>query len=248
MTAFLSVRHLSKSYSGVQALQGVDMDVNEGEVLGLVGPNGSGKTTLFNCLTGFARPNSGRIFWRGEEITSLAPDQIARRGVVRTFQQKMVFPKTTVRENLEMAWQGHHSAGNHRAFDGCDDIVRFLGLGGVEHALAGDIPFGFARKLGVGLALAAHPRLLLLDEPAAGLNVEETRELGNLIRNIATELGVTVWVIEHDMALIMSISQRIIVLHAGRKIAEGKPDEIANDPDVVAVYLGEKFAKSRSRQ
>jgi len=248
MNAFLSVRHLSKSYSGVQALQGVDMNVNEGEVLGLVGPNGSGKTTLFNCLTGFARPNSGRILWRGDDITSLAPDQIARRGVVRTFQQKMVFPKTTVRENLEMAWQRRRSAGNHRAFDGCDDIVRFLGLAAVEHALAGDIPFGFARKLGVGLALAAHPRLLLLDEPAAGLNVEETRELGNLIRSIATELGVTVWVIEHDMALIMSISQRIIVLHAGRKIAEGKPDEIANDPDVVAVYLGEKFAKSRSGQ
>jgi len=246
MDAFLSVRHLSKSYSGVQALQGVDMDVFEGEVLGLVGPNGSGKTTLFNCLTGFARPNSGNIVWRGDDITSLAPDQIARRGVVRTFQQTMVFPKTTVRENLEMAWQSRRTDGNHQAFGGCDDIVRFLGLTAVEHTLAADIPFGFARKLGVGLALAARPRLLLLDEPAAGLNVEETRELGSLIRSIARDLGVTIWVIEHDMELIMSISQRIIVLHAGRKIAEGEPREIADNPDVITVYLGEKFAKSRS--
>jgi ABC-type branched-subunit amino acid transport system ATPase component len=248
MAAFLTVRHLSKSYSGVQALQGVDMDVNEGELLGLVGPNGSGKTTLFNCLTGFARPNGGRILWRGVDITSLAPDQIARRGLVRTFQQKMVFPHTTVRENLEMAWQGQRTDGNHQAFGGCDEILRFLGLTAEQDTLAADIPFGFARKLGVGLALAAHPRLLLLDEPAAGLNVEETRELGNLIRSITSELGVTVWVIEHDMALIMSISKRIIVLHAGRKIAEGRPEEIANDPDVITVYLGEKFAKSRSAQ
>ena len=128
MVAFLTVRHLSKSYSGVQALEGVDIDVHEGEVLGLVGPNGSGKTTLFNCLTGFARPNSGRILWRGDDITSLAPDQIARRGLVRTFQQTMVFTKTTVRENVEMAWQWRRSDGNHQAFDCCDDILGFLGL------------------------------------------------------------------------------------------------------------------------
>jgi len=244
--ALLRVEELGKSYNAVRALEDVDIQVQRGEVLGLVGPNGSGKTTLFSCVTGFVRPSSGRIYWEGKEITTLAPDQIARRGVIRTFQQKMVFPRTSVRENLEMAWRPRRD-GMREAFTCCEDIISFLGLDDMEDKLATDIPFGSARKLGVGLALAACPTLLLLDEPAAGLNTEESRDLGELIRKI-TGLGVTVWVIEHDMALVMSISDRITVLDAGRKIAEGKPADIANNPDVIAVYLGEKFAKSRQAQ
>jgi len=242
----LRVEELGKSFNAVRAIDDVDVQVNQGEVLGLVGPNGSGKTTLFSCVTGFVRPTSGRVHWQGKEITNLAPDQIARRGVIRTFQQKMVFPRATVRENLTMAW-GNRRTSERASFTSCDDLVSFLALDEFEDKLATDIPFGSARKLGMGLALAAGPKLLLLDEPAAGLNTEESRELAELIRRI-TVLGITVWVIEHDMSLVMSVSDRITVLDAGRKIAEGKPSDIANDPAVICVYLGEKFAKSQSAQ
>lgn len=242
MNAVLQVQKLSKSFSGVQALENLDVEVRQGEVLGLVGPNGSGKTTLFNCVTGFTRPTAGGILWQGWDITRLAPDQIARLGIVRTFQQKMVFPRATVRENLEMAGHGRRRDGSNHAFNGCSDLLEFLDLSQMEENLAREIPFGSARKLGLGLALAACPQLLLLDEPAAGLNQDESRELGELIGKI-TDLGITVWVIEHDMPLLMSICQRVVVLDAGQKIAEGKPAEIARDPAVISVYLGEKFAR-----
>ena len=247
MAPLLEIEDLAKSYSGVRALDGFDGEVHEGEILGLVGPNGSGKTTLFSCITGFVRATGGRIVWRGREISGLAPDQIARLGVVRTFQQKMVFPNATVRENLLMAWQrrGVGKNGVRHAFAKCDDLLRFLGLDAFAERMATDIPFGSARKLGVGLSLAANPKLLLLDEPAAGLNQEETNELGGLVRGIR-ELGITVWVIEHDMSLIMSICERLIVLHVGRKIAEGKPAAVAAEPEVVSVFLGERFAQRRT--
>lgn len=242
MTAVLSVQQLSKSFTGVHALEDLDVDVQEGEILGLVGPNGSGKTTLFNCVTGFVRPTAGGILWQGTDITRLATDQIARLGVVRTFQQKMVFPRATVRENLEMARHGRRVGDTEAALNSCDELLQFLGLAQMEEKPATDIPFGSARRLGLGLALAACPQLLLLDEPAAGLNQDESHELGVLIGRIAG-LGITVWVIEHDMPLLMSICERMVVLDAGRKIAEGKPAEIANDPAVISVYLGEKFAR-----
>jgi ABC-type branched-subunit amino acid transport system ATPase component len=246
VSAFLTVERLSKSYSGVRALESVDLEVHEGEIVGLVGPNGSGKTTLFNCVTGFAKATSGRVTWCGVDVSRLAPDQIARLGVVRTFQQKMVFPKVAVRENLEIGWRAG-GARENTAFAGCDDLLDFLGLTQMGEMLAADIPFGSARKLGLGIALAARPRLLLLDEPAAGLNQEESRELGQLIAQIASELRVTICVIEHDMPLVMAICQRVIVLHAGRKIVEGPPAEVAEHPDVISVYLGEKFAQRRKR-
>jgi len=245
MPALLQVEELSKSFTGVRALEDVDVEVHEGEILGLVGPNGSGKTTVFNCVTGFVRPTGGRVFWQGRDISGLAPDQIARMGIVRTFQQKMVFPRATVRENVAMANQVRRSSSASQTFRDCGALLQFLGLGPMEEQLAGDIPFGSARKLGLGLALAASPQLLLLDEPAAGLNPDETDDLANLIRKI-TDLGITVWVIEHDMHFLMSIAERIVVLHAGRKIAEGRPVEIANHPDVISVYLGEKFAQRRA--
>ena len=242
MAAVLTVEGLAKSFSGVRALDGVDVEVHEGEILGLVGPNGSGKTTLFNCVTGFVRPTAGTVLWKGRNITQLAPDQIARLGVVRTFQQKMVFPRATVRENVEMAWRGKRGGVAGQQFKSCDDLLDFLGLAHLKDRLATDIPFGSARNLGLGLALAANPRLLLLDEPAGGLNQDEGQELADLIVKIG-ELGITVWVIEHDMPFIMSLCERIIVLHVGKRIAEGRPAEIANDRNVISVFLGEKFAK-----
>ncbi len=242
MAAVLTVERLAKSFAGVRALDGVDVEVYEGEILGLVGPNGSGKTTLFNCVTGFVRPTAGTVFWKGRNITQLAPDQIARLGVVRTFQQKMVFPRATVRENLVMAWRGERSGDTGQQFKSCDDILDFLGLAHLRDRLATDIPFGSARNLGLGLALAANPRLLLLDEPAGGLNQDEGQELADLIGRVR-ELGITVWVIEHDMPFIMSLCERIIVLHVGKRIAEGRPAEVANDPNVISVFLGEKFAQ-----
>lgn len=242
MAAVLTVEGLAKSFAGVRALDGVDVEVQEGEILGLVGPNGSGKTTLFNCVTGFVRPTGGTVVWEGRNITHLAPDQIARLGVVRTFQQKMVFPRATVRENLVMAWRGQRSGDAGQRFKSCDDLLDFLGLAHLETRLATDIPFGSARNLGLGLALAANPRLLLLDEPAGGLNQDEGQELAELIGKVR-ELGITVWVIEHDMPFIMSLCERIIVLHVGKRIAEGRPAEIANDRNVISVFLGEKFAQ-----
>ena len=242
MVAVLTIEGLAKSFAGVRALDGVDVEVHEGEILGLVGPNGSGKTTLFNCVTGFVRPTAGTVLWKGRNITQLAPDQIARLGVVRTFQQKMVFPRATVRENVEMAWRGKRGGDTGQQFKSCDDLLDFLGLAHLKDRLATDIPFGSARNLGLGLALAANPRLLLLDEPAGGLNQDEGQELADLISKVK-ELGITVWVIEHDMPFIMSLCERIIVLHVGKRIAEGRPAEVANDPDVISVFLGEKFAK-----
>ncbi|MGB2695064.1 MAG: ABC transporter ATP-binding protein [Dehalococcoidia bacterium] len=246
MAPVLEVERLAKSFTGVRALDGVDLEVERGEILGLVGPNGSGKTTLFNCITSYVRPTSGRVVWEGEEITGLAFDQVARRGVVRTFQQRMLFPRVTVRENLLMAWRhrGRRDISTRSLFGNCDDLLEFLALASVHGRLAADIPFGLARNLGVGLALASNPRLLLLDEPAAGLTDEESQHLVSLIRKIR-DLGVTVWVIEHNMPLIMSACDRVVVLHAGQKIAEGKPAEVANNKEVIAVYLGEKFARDQ---
>jgi len=244
MATLLGVEGLSKSFSGVRALEGVDVAAQEGEILGIVGPNGSGKTTLFNCITGFIRPSGGRVYWRGRDITQLAPDQIARLGIVRTFQQKMVFPNVTVRENLLMAWRSpDRSNGASSAPCGsCDELLEFLGLVEMDDRLASDLPFGSARKLGLGLALAAQPQLILLDEPAAGLSTEESQELARLIGRIR-EFGTSIWVIEHDIPFVMSLCARVVVLHAGRKIAEGEPAGVASDPSVISVFLGEKFAR-----
>jgi branched-chain amino acid transport system ATP-binding protein len=212
-------------------------------VVGLIGPNGSGKTTLVSVISGFIKPSSGTVMWRGREITGLAAYRVARLGVVRTFQHAATFPRLGVRENLEIALE---AAG--RPKDGLDEL---LGTGESSHygslpkfldQQAGELPFGIARLLGIAMAMARKPSLILLDEPAAGLNEQESELLGRAILAIAAG-STSVVMIDHDMAFLLPLCQRVVVLDAGTLIADGGPDEVRNDTRVIETYLGHGVAK-----
>jgi branched-chain amino acid transport system ATP-binding protein len=231
----LEISGLRKTFGGVVALDGVDLSIDPEEILGIVGPNGSGKTTLFNVVTGALKPTAGSVHWRGEDISGLPAHKIARRGLVRTFQQAMSFPALSVRENILIAHE--HGAGADRKGMSTSEILRFVGLEGRENEIAGSMPFGNLRRLGLALALAARPILLLLDEPAAGLNDSETEQLAEIILQLPGR-GIGICLIDHDMNLIASICRRLVVLDFGTKIAEGPPGEVLNDKKVVEVYLG----------
>ena len=231
----LEISGLRKTFGGVVALDGVDLSIDPEEILGIVGPNGSGKTTLFNVVTGALKPTAGSVHWRGEDISGLPAHKIARKGLLRTFQQAMSFPALSVRENILIAHE--HGAGADRKGMSTSEILRFVGLEGRENEIAGSMPFGNLRRLGLALALAARPILLLLDEPAAGLNDSETEQLAEIILQLPGR-GVGVCLIDHDMNLIASICRRLVVLDFGTKIAEGPPGEVLNDKKVVEVYLG----------
>jgi branched-chain amino acid transport system ATP-binding protein len=231
----LEISGLRKTFGGVVALDGVDLSIDPEEILGIVGPNGSGKTTLFNVVTGALKPTAGSVHWRGEDISGLPAHKIARKGLVRTFQQAMSFPALSVRENILIAHE--HGAGADRKGMSTSEILRFVGLEGRENEIAGSMPFGNLRRLGLALALAARPILLLLDEPAAGLNDSETERLAEIILQLPGR-GIGICLIDHDMNLIASICRRLVVLDFGTKIAEGPPGEVLNDKKVVEVYLG----------
>ena len=235
----LEITGLHKSFGGVAALAGVDLAVGLDEILGIVGPNGSGKTTLFNVIAGVFPPTAGRVRWRGEDITGRPAHAIARKGLVRTFQQAMSFPGLSARENVRIA--SEHGRGRSgapsRRWRSADAILDFVGLGPDAGRLAGSLPFGSLRRLGLAVALAAEPSLLLLDEPGAGLSDSETEELAALIAGLPAH-GLGVCLIDHDMSLMASLCQRLVVLDFGTKIAEGRPDEVLNDPKVVEVYIG----------
>jgi branched-chain amino acid transport system ATP-binding protein len=231
----LEISGLRKTFGGVVALDGVDLSIDPDEILGIVGPNGSGKTTLFNVVTGALKPTAGSVHWRGEDISGLPAHKIARKGLVRTFQQAMSFPALSVRENILIAHE--HGAGADRKGMSTSEILRFVGLEGRENEIAGSMPFGNLRRLGLALALAARPILLLLDEPAAGLNDSETEQLAEIILQLPGR-GIGICLIDHDMNLIASICRRLVVLDFGTKIAEGPPGEVLNDKKVVEVYLG----------
>jgi branched-chain amino acid transport system ATP-binding protein len=231
----LEISGLRKTFGGVVALDGVDLSIDPGEILGIVGPNGSGKTTLFNVVTGALKPTAGSVHWRGEDISGLPAHKIARLGLVRTFQQAMSFPALSVRENILIAHE--HGAAADRKGMSTSEILRFVGLEGRENEIAGSMPFGNLRRLGLALALAARPILLLLDEPAAGLNDSETEQLAEIILQLPGR-GIGICLIDHDMNLIASICRRLVVLDFGTKIAEGPPDQVLNDKKVVEVYLG----------
>jgi branched-chain amino acid transport system ATP-binding protein len=249
--ALLSVQNLSRRFGGLLANDDISFDVPAGMLFALIGPNGAGKTTLFNMISGVLAPTAGRIRFDGADITGLPPHRIAGRGLIRTFQLVQLFRDLTVAENVEVGFHGMTRGGpgaailrlgwmrtqEARVRRDARELLAFVGLGKVADANASELPYGQQRLLEVARALAAGPRLLLLDEPAAGLNAQETEALADTIRRIR-DRGITVLLIEHDMSLVMRIAERIVVLDFGRRIAEGTPDEVKAHPDVIAAYLG----------
>jgi branched-chain amino acid transport system ATP-binding protein len=247
----LQVEEVKKNFKGLAALTQVNFGIVRGEILGLIGPNGSGKTTLFNIITGFLDPTGGQVLFKGERITGLKPNQIARLGIGRVFQHSSLFPNLSVKENLMVA--RHLKTRNHvfgafvktkgyreeeRNIDQkAMELLAFVGLQARCDMLAGNLPYGEQRELELAMALAAEPELLLLDEPATGMNPEETVRLMSLIGLLRKD-GLTLLVVEHNMRLVMGICTRIVAINFGVKIAEGTPQEIATNEEVISAYLG----------
>lgn len=236
----LEAERLSKRFGGLTAVSGLNIDVEQGEILGLIGPNGAGKTTLFNLLSGALRADTGIVRFKGHDITRLRPHRIARRGLARTFQSVKIFPKMPVVDHVRLGYLfGRIEAEDKdEAVREVNEILEFVGLGAVRNRPGGDLILANQKRLEVARALAAKPALLLLDELMAGLTPTEMAEAMDLVMKIGLR-GVTIVMIEHVMKAIMSICSRIIVLDHGLKIAEGTPQEIAQDKTVIEVYLGE---------
>ena len=242
----LEVEGLSRHFGALAALNGVSFEVRPGEIFSVIGPNGAGKSTLFNVITGLHPPTAGRVRFRGDDITGLSPEIINRRGVAKTFQITNIFPEISVVENVRVACQSRTTVAGRLASlwrrPDVDDRVGALldafGLSARRDELAENLSHGEQRYLEICLALATEPTLLLLDEPTAGMTPGETRDATALIRATVRERGLTLLLIEHDMSVVMGISDRIAVLHFGQKIAEGPPEAIRNDPQVIDAYLG----------
>ena len=243
----LEVRGLTKSFGGFLAVAEVSLAVPEGQIAAVIGPNGAGKSTLFNLITGHLQPTAGRVVVDGRDITGIAPHRICRLGMGRSFQRTNIFPRLTVFENVQAALLAHRGLGRNfwsRSQRLCrDDSARLLasiGLTAQAHAIAGTLAYGNQKQLELGIALASDPKILLLDEPTAGMSANETHETIALIERIAKERSLTLLFTEHDMAVVFSIAQKIAVMHQGRLIADGAPGAVRADPEVRRVYLGER--------
>jgi branched-chain amino acid transport system ATP-binding protein len=249
MQALLEVEKLTRRFGGLTAISNVSFSVEKGEIFGVIGPNGAGKSTLFNVIAGHYRPSAGRVSLDGRDISGHASDGIARRGIARTFQSVHVFKEQTTAENLRRAsviarYHNPFAYLTHRArtqTSRLEEVASFIGLTGFLDRSAGSLAYGLQKVLGIGMAMMTSPKMLLMDEPAAGLNSSEKRAAAALIRRLRDEFGTTVLVVEHDMPLVMGICDRILVINHGKPIALGTPSEVKADPTVIEAYLGEDY-------
>ena len=240
----LEVQSLVKEFGGLVANADISLELKQGEIVGLIGPNGAGKTTLFNCIVGYYKPTDGRVSFEGEDITGWPAHRVAQMGIARTFQDMKIMPLLTVEENI-MVGAFCRTADRQIAQREAQEILELVDLARELHATPTELPIASQKRIELARALATKPKLLMLDELAAGLNPLETKEIIQTLHRMKQERNLTLFLTEHVMEFIMTISERVIVMAAGRKIAEGTPEEVAKEERVIEAYLGERYVKSR---